>query len=189
LRADARGVRGIDADDLFDLAAHLLRVGRRQVDLVDDRHDLEALLDGGVAVGDALGFDALRGIHHEQRAVARGERARDLVGEVDVARSVDHVELVALAIPRLVVERDALRLDGDAAFALELHGVEHLILHLARLEAAGELDQAVRQRGLAVIDVSNDRKITYEPHDVRGRTQEGYPAAGAITPMRAIAGA
>jgi hypothetical protein len=81
-----------------------------------------------------------------------------------IAGRVDHVELVALAILRGVVERDALGLDGDAAFAFELHGVEHLILHLAQLEPARQLDETVRQRGFAVIDVSNDRKIAYEPH-------------------------
>ena len=64
-----------------------VRVGGRQVDLVDDRHDFEALLDRGVAVGDALRLDALGGIDHQQRAIAGGERARDFVGEVHVARA------------------------------------------------------------------------------------------------------
>ena len=62
-------------------------IGRRQVDLVDDRHDFEAELGGGVAVRDALRLDTLRGIDHQQRAVAGRERARDFIGEVDVARA------------------------------------------------------------------------------------------------------
>ena len=53
-----------------------------------------------------------------------------------------------------------MRLDGDAALALEVHGVEDLRLHLARLERAGQLEEAVRQRRLAVIDVGDDREIT-----------------------------
>ncbi len=152
-------VLGLDADDLLDLLDHLGRVGRRQVDLVQYRHHLEPLLDGRVAVGDALRLYALRGIHHQQRALAGRERARDLVGKIHVARRVDHVQLVGLAVARLVAQRDALRLDRDAALALQRHGVEHLGLHLAVLQAAAGLDEAVRQRRLAVVDVRDDREI------------------------------
>ena len=59
-----------------------------------------------------------------------------------------------------VVQPDRVRLDGDAALALEVHGVEDLRLHLARLQRAGELEEAVGQRRLAVVDVRDDRKIT-----------------------------
>ena len=89
LGADAHGVLGCDADDVLDLADDALGIGRRQIDLVDDGHHLEALLDGRVAVRDALRLDALAGVDDEQRAVARRERARYLVGKVDVPRRVD----------------------------------------------------------------------------------------------------
>ena len=52
-----------------------------------------------------------------------------------------------------------LRLDGDAALALDRIGVEHLGFHLARLEAAADLDDAVGKRGLAVVDVGDDGKV------------------------------
>ncbi len=74
-------------------------------------------------------------------------------------RRVDEVQLVALTVLRVVVERDALRLDGDAALALERHGIEHLTLHLTRIEPTTELDQPIGERGLAVIDVGDDRKV------------------------------
>ena len=77
-------------------------LGRRQVDLVQHRHDLDALLDRRVAVGDRLRLDALRRVDDQQRAFAGGERARHLVGEVDVARRVDQVEAVGLAVARRV---------------------------------------------------------------------------------------
>ena len=78
---------------------HRRDVGVRQVDLVDDRDDLETLLDREVDVGDGLRLDALRGVDDEQRAFARGERARDFVGEIHVARRVHEVELVGLRRP------------------------------------------------------------------------------------------
>ena len=74
-------------------------------------------------------------------------------------RCVDQIQLVTLTILGVVIERDALCLDGDAALALERHGVEHLTLHLARIEPATELDQPIGERGLAVIDVGDDRKV------------------------------
>ena len=55
-----------------------------------------------------------------------------------------------------------MRLDGDPALALQVHGVEELLLHLARLEGAGELEQAVGQRGLAVVDVRDDGEVADE---------------------------
>ena len=64
-----------------------------------------------------------------------------------------------LAILRGVHHADGVRLDGDAALALQIHGVEHLGLHFARGQRPGQLQQAVRQRGFAMINVSNDRKI------------------------------
>jgi hypothetical protein len=56
------------------------------------------VVDGEVGVGEGLRLDALRGVDDQQRALAGGERARDLVAEVDVAGGVDEVELVGLAV-------------------------------------------------------------------------------------------
>src|SRR5437763_6132196 len=57
------------------------------------------------------------------------------------------------------IEAHGLRLDGDAARALDLHGVEHLLLHLARAQAPGELDQPVGQGRFPMIDMGDDGKI------------------------------
>ena len=105
---------------------------RGQVDFVDDGNDFKAVVDGEVGVGEGLRLDALRCVDHQQRALAGGQRARDFVAEVDVAGRVDEVELVGFAVVRLVHHAHGVGLDGDAALALEVHGVEHLRLHLAR---------------------------------------------------------
>ncbi len=78
---------------------------------------------------------------------------------------VDEIELVALAVLLgRVIKSDRLRLDGDAALAFQLQGIEHLVLHFAGFEPTANLDEAVRQRGLAVIDVGDDREIAYPLH-------------------------
>src|ERR671937_1696604 len=71
-----------------------------------------------------------------------------------MAGRVDEVELVALP-----VDAHGLCLDRDPALALELHGVEHLLAHLPTRDGVGELEDAVGERRLAVVDVGDDRKV------------------------------
>ena len=162
LGAGQHGIARVQADDGLDLLANALGLGRRQVDLVDDRNDLQVVMQRQVSIGERLRFHALRRIHHQQRAFAGLQAARDLVGEIDVARRIDQVQLIHLAVVGAIVEADGVRLDGDAALALQVHGVEDLFHHFALRERAGDFEQAVRQRGLAVVDVRNDREIADE---------------------------
>jgi len=60
-----------------------------QIDLVDDGNNFEPVIDREIGIGERLGLDALRSINDEERAFARGERARDFVGKIHVARSVN----------------------------------------------------------------------------------------------------
>ena len=53
-----------------------------------------------------------------------------------------------------------LAFDGDAAFALNIHTIQVLIAHISTGDHTGELEHAVSQSGLAVIDVSDDAEIT-----------------------------
>ena len=103
LGAGQQRVVAVEADDVRDLAARLFGLRARQIDLVDDRDDLEAVLDREVGVGQRLRLDALRRVDEQQRAFAGGQRARHLVREVDVARRVDQIEDVLLAVVRRVV--------------------------------------------------------------------------------------
>src|SRR5688500_13259944 len=94
LGADAYRIVRLDADDVLDLAYDAVGIRGRQIDLVDDGQHLEPLLDGRIAIRDALCFDTLPRVDAEQRSFARRERARDLVGEVDVPGCIDEVDLV-----------------------------------------------------------------------------------------------
>ena len=77
-------------------------------------HDREVVVGGEVGVGERLRLDALRRVHDEHGALAGRERARDLVGEVDVARRVDQVQDVLVAVLRRVPQGHRPRLDRDA---------------------------------------------------------------------------
>src|SRR5271156_5492676 len=77
------------------------------------------------------------------------------------------------------MQADTFRFDGDAALALEIHGVEHLRLHLTLSERAGELEQTVGQGRLAVVDVRNDAEIA----DVLG-VHDRFSGSAAQTAMQ-----
>ncbi len=162
LGADEDGVGGVEADGAFDHFLGARNVGALQIDLVDDGNDFQAVIDCEIRIGERLGFDSLRCVDHQQRAFARSQGARDFVGKIHVAGRVDQVELVSLAVVRGVHHANGVSLDGDAALAFQVHGIEHLGLHFARGERSGELEQAVGQRGFAVIDVRDDREIADE---------------------------
>ena len=99
LGRDHHRVGGVDADHVLDLLLDLLGFGRRQVDLVQHRHDLVAGVERVIDVGERLRLDALAGVDHQQRAFAGRQRARDFVGEVDMAGRVDQIEDVGPCRP------------------------------------------------------------------------------------------
>ena len=68
-----RGVGGIYPNHVFDFLRDANRIGGGQVDFVQHRDDHETLVDGLVAVGDGLCFNALGSIHDEQRTFTGGE--------------------------------------------------------------------------------------------------------------------
>ena len=149
-------------------------IGVRQINLVDDRDNLQVLLHRQVQVGDGLGLDTLRGIDDEQGALARAQTARDFVGKVNVTGRINQVQLVGLAVPGLVQHRDRMRFDGDAAFAFQVHRIEQLLLHLAVRNGPGPVQQAIRERRLSVINVGDDAEITYV-RCVHDSNAECYP--------------
>ncbi len=174
LGGDRHRLGCVEADDILDLLLDAVGLGGRQVDLVEHRHDLVAGVERVIDVRQRLRFDPLARVDDEKRALAGGERARHLVGEVDVAGRVHEVEDVGLAVLGLVFEAYRLRLDRDAALALDIHRIEHLLDHVARRHRPGLLDQPVGERRLAVVDMRDDGEIANVFDGVGGH---GVPAS------------
>jgi len=186
LGRDQDGIGGIQPDHVLDLLLDLVGLGGRQVDLVEHRHDLVIVVERLIDIGERLRLDTLAGVDHQERALAGGERPVDLIGEVDMAGRVDQVEDVILAVVGAVIEPHRLRLDGDAALALDVHRVEHLLLagHFAVAEPAGELDQPVGQRRFAVIDMRDDGEVAYIGDGDRRHGGEITLESAAFKPKR-----
>ena len=149
----------IQADHLLDLLAGLIRLRRGQVDLVDHRDGLQVMLQRQVHIGQGLRFNSLGGIHHQQGPLTGSQSAADFVSKVHMAGGVDQVQRVFLAVFGLIAHGDSLGFDGDAALALQLHRVHDLGHHLPLLVYPRHFQNAVSQRGLAMIDMGYDAEI------------------------------
>ena len=72
---------------------------------------------------------------------------------------VQQVEEVGLAVLRLVVHRHRMRLDRNAALALQVHRVQRLLLELALRDGMRQFENAVRKRRLPMVDMGDDAEI------------------------------
>ena len=164
LGRDAQDVAGCAADDAGQFPRVQVGLGCGQVDLVQHRDQVQVGLEGQVQVGQRLRLDALGRVDEEDGALARGQRAGHLVGEVHVPRGVDQVEHVGAAIRAGPGQPDGLALDRDAALALDVHPVQVLRPHLAVRHHAGVLQHPVREGGLAVVDVRDNAEVPDNAH-------------------------
>ena len=160
LGGDLRGLGGLQADDVLHLLLGQGGVGGGEVDLVDHRADLQIVLHGQVGVGQGLGLHPLGGVHHQDGPLAGGQGAGDLIVEVHVARGVDEVEGIGLAVQGIIVDGHRPGLDGDAPLPLQVHVVQELVLHLPFRHRVAQLQQPVSQRGFSVVDVGDDGKVS-----------------------------
>jgi hypothetical protein len=159
--AAAQHFVGFEPERLDHFLADLIGARVVEVDFVHRRDDGQVVLHRGERVGDRLGFDPLEGVDQQHSAFAAGERAGNFVMKVDVPWRIDQVQFVLLPLVG-VVHRDGAGLDRDAALPLDRHVVEQLLLRFTLAHRAGDLHQPIGKRALAVIDVSDDRKIANE---------------------------
>ena len=146
-----------DMNSSKHLVENFLRVGVLAVNLVDDDDGLGAGFERLAQHEARLRLRAFGGVHHEQHAVNHVHDALDLAAEIGVAGSVHDVDVVIL-----VFERGVLGADGDALFLFQVHRVHEAFLGglvLVGAEGAGLFEQAIHERGLAVINVRDDRDV------------------------------
>ena len=157
---DEDGFVGGQGENFLNFILHTVRIGGRQVDLVDHRYDVQVLTHSHYVVGHRLSFHSLGGIHDQQSAFAGGERARDFVGEIDVPGRVQEVELIRFAVLGGVVERHGVAFYRDSTLALQVHGIQDLVRHLSFGKRAGEFQDPVGQGGFTVIYVGYYAEIS-----------------------------
>ncbi len=184
LGGDQRGVGGVQADDVLDLLADLLGLRGRQVDLVDDREDVQVVLQGQIDIGQGLGLDPLGRVDDQDGSVAGGQGPADLIVEVNMSWRIDQVEDILLSVPGRIDQTHGLGFDRDPSLPLQVHVVEDLVLHFTAGQEACLLDHPVCQSGFAVVDMGHDAEVSdfilcdfflhkYDPSSAAGRPAHG----------------
>ena len=154
----------------------------RTVDLVHDDNGLEAERQRLARDEARLRHRAFDGVDDQQHAVDHRQHALHLAAEVGVARRVDDVDARAA-----VIDGAVLRQDRDATFLFDVVRVhDPLADFLVGGEGAGLTQQAVDQRGLAVVDVGDDgdvsnRTICHRTHGLTRRKGRAGRGQGART--------
>jgi len=109
-----------------------------------------------------------------------------------MTRRVDKIECVFFPILGLVVHLHCMEFDGNAALLLQVHIVQDLLVfHFSGGNSSGLLKEAVRDRGLPVVNVGNNAEITCVIHEpslhkrkvrpiLSGRTYGAFPNRGKI---------
>ena len=152
---DLRLARVEVEEELVDLVDDFLGTRVGTVDLVDDEDDGQLGLERLAEDEAGLRQRPFGGVDEQQNAVDHGQSALDLTTEIGVPGRVDDVDL-----GRAEADGRVLGEDGDALLALEVHGVHDALGHVLVLpKGAGLPEHGVDERGLAVVDVRDDRDV------------------------------
>jgi len=85
-------------------------------------------------------------------------------------RGVEQVEPIRFTRLTRVAHRHWMGFDCNPPLALQIHRVEQLVLLLALVDRARGLEQSIGQCRFAVIDMSDDAKISRELNGHESRT-------------------
>ena len=154
------------AQQVAHLVRHHLHLRAFHIDFVQDGDDFQPVVDGQVEVGNGLGLNALRGIHHQQGALAGSDGARHLIRKIHVSGSVDEVQQVFLPVAG-IFHLDRMALDGDALLFLQVHVVQDLIFHVPLREGARQFQEPVGQRAFSVVDMCDDTEVSDSFHECK----------------------
>jgi hypothetical protein len=134
---------------------HFLNAFIRAINLVDhhDRTQAQRQRLAGNELG--LRHRAFRAVDQQNHTVDHAEDAFHFAAEIGVSGGVDDVDPGAFPF-----DRGALGQNGDAAFFFEVVRIHRALFDpLIVAESAGLAEQLVNQRGLAMVDVGDDRDI------------------------------
>ena len=101
-----------------------------------------------------------------------------------MARCVNQINLIFLTV-MLVNHADCASFDGNAFLTFKFHRIQQLLAHFTLRDRIRDLDQAVCQRALAVVNMRNNRKVT----DMVLVHAENYSISSAWLPPRDLANA
>ncbi len=139
---------------------HLGGAGVGAVDLVDHDDRLEAQSERFTGDEFGLRHRAFGGIHQQDHPVDHRQDALDLAAEIGVARRIDDVDVGHDAIGIGPFHRGAFGQDGDPTLFLQVIGIHRSFFNaLVVAEGARLAEKLIDERGLAMIDVGDNRHV------------------------------
>ena len=150
---------GVGLQPLLHHVHHAEEVRAGDVHLVDVGQAGHVILGRLTPDGLGLGLHPALGAENGDRAVQHAQGTLHLDGEIDVAGSVDQVDLMTAPFTGRRSGGD-----GDATLLLLLHPVHgrHALVHLAdAVGTTGVIQDALGGRGLSGIDMRHDAYVAY----------------------------
>ena len=142
--------------ELQHLIDHLRRTSTGAVDLIDTDNDGKIESHGFAQDKTGLGHGSLKGIHDQNDTVDHLEHSLNLTAEIRMSGCVDDIDLRSFIIYSGVFAQDR-----DPALALQVIGIHDPLLHsLILTENTALFQKPVHQRGLAVVDMGDNRYIS-----------------------------
>ena len=154
------------AQQVAHLIRHHLHLRAFHVDLVQDGNDFQPVIDGQIKVGNGLGLNALRCIHHQQGTLARSNRPGYLIRKIHVSGGIDEIQEVFLPVAG-IFHLNRMALDGDALLLLQVHVVQNLVFHVALRKGSRQFQKPVGQRAFTVVDMCDDTEVSDSFHECK----------------------
>ena len=116
----------LDSNHVLDLIDNSIRLCARKIDLVDDRKDIQIMIQCKIYVRQCLCLDSLCRIHDKNCAVTGCKASGNLIVKIDMSWGIDQVEDIFFPVTRLVYDTDCLGFDRDTTLPLQFHIVKDL---------------------------------------------------------------
>ena len=152
---------GFQSDHIFNLSCHTIRICTWKVDLINNRKNIQIMIQCQVYICQSLGLDSLRSIYYQHSTVTSCQTSGYLVVKIHMSGSIDQVKNVFVSIFRFVYSTHSLGFNRNTALTLQVHIVKNLLLHLTAGEKSRLFNDTVCQCGFTMIYMGNNTKITY----------------------------
>ena len=152
-------------EQVEDFIDHGIGPGLLAVAFVDHHDERQVQFEGLAQYEPGLGHGAFKRINQQQDPIRHFRHPLDLTADVGVARSVDDGDAEgrarAIALLGPIWDRTVLGEDRNAALPLQRVCIEYAIFVLvSSIERATAGEHGIHQRGLAVIDMGDDRHVS-----------------------------
>ncbi len=160
LSRNSRGIMSFQTDHIFDLIHNTIRLCTRKIDLIDDRKNIQIMIQCQINIRQCLCFDSLRRIHNQDRAITGSKASGYFIVKIDMSWRIDQVKNIFFSVAGFIYNSNSLRLNRDTTLTLKIHIIQYLRLHLTLCQGTGLLNNTVSQCRLTMVYMCNNAEIT-----------------------------